>query len=54
MKQRRSQNKRKQNLKSILIDRGFYNHLKDEFIEYNAKFDFKIKSFYQLKDIIKF
>ena len=42
------------NLKSILIDRGFYNHLKDEFKMYNAKFDFKIKSFYQLKDIIKF
>lgn len=42
------------NLKSILIDRGFYNNLKNEFIMNNAKFDFKIKSFHQLKDIIKF
>lgn len=40
-------------LKSILIDRGFYKQLKDQFILNDAKFDFKIKNFYQLKDIIR-
>lgn len=40
------------NLKSILIDRGFYKLLKKEFIINSAKFDYKIKSFFELKNII--
>ena len=40
-------------IKSILIDRGFYKHLKDDFKIKRAKPDFIIKSFEQIFQIIK-
>jgi len=41
------------NMKSILIDRGYYNKLKNDFIAHKAKPNFIIKDFKQLKNIIK-
>ena len=41
------------NLKSILIDRGFFSKLKYDFIFNNAKPNFIIRNFHQLKSIIE-
>lgn len=40
-------------IKSILIDRGFYQNLKEDFIKNKAKPNFFIKSFKQISSIIK-
>ena len=39
-------------LSSILIDRGYFKYLKNDFITNSAKYSFKIKSLYDLRYII--
>ena len=40
------------NLTSILIDRGFYDNMKDDFIKRGLEPDYKISNFSELKNII--
>ena len=41
------------NMTSILMDRGFYDNMKNDFLQKNLTPDHIIKSFAELKDIIK-
>lgn len=45
---------KKTGLTSILIDRGYYDNMKNDFIEREIKPDYKIRNFSELKNIINY